>query len=436
MDDFMLDINILYVSLLTFIDSFLFLFLLKSFIHRNTHTKILHGLLVVGLSLLGIFLTVLNVVPYMKAIIVSFSLLIYTYFYHIKLETRLFIVFIFYFLEIFVESILTMFIFGILDLDINPSATAMQDVFFIGLLSKLMILGSIHLILQFVKPNDVLLSKKHHLFLIITLLLSIISMVFIFNLSIESDTNTWGDFILLFLGLTFVAMNIGVFYFYTSLKQSYKDAQRYEMKKTLDKMNEKLLSKSEAEDHKVSMVWHDIKNHMKTLEIMMEEKSHAGYESYIQPLKEQIEKIPRRIKTGNRIADIVLNEKHSEASAYKIDFHTKAAVPPKLEIEDADFSSILFNTIDNAIEAIINLPNKQEGFIHIDLYPRGQTLYYCIQNNYYEGNTPKQPFSKKKYLSSGYGLQIVQDIVSKYNGHLQYEKNDEEFILTIHLPVL
>lgn len=63
------------------------------------------------------------------------------------------------------------------------------------------------------------------------------------------------------------------------------------MKKALDKMNEKQLSKSEAENHRTSKIWHDMKNHMKALEIMMKEKSNTEYEKYLHSLKEQMEKI-------------------------------------------------------------------------------------------------------------------------------------------------
>ena len=49
-----------------------------------------------------------------------------------------------------------------------------------------------------------------------------------------------------------------------------------------------------------------------------------------------------------------MNDKYSEAILHGIDFDIKAIAPPKINIEDIDLSSILFNTIDNAIEACLN----------------------------------------------------------------------------------
>jgi len=432
----MLTINTLYTLILTIIDAFLFLFLLKSFVPQNNNTKKLHLILITGLTLLVLSLTLFNINPYVKVILVSFALLLYTYVYPITFQMRLFIILLFYFLVIFVESILTLLLFNLLGVKFLPTIIPAKDTFFIGLISKLLILGCITIILRFMKPNQIKLPRKHHFFLLIVLLFCIASIIMLFSLSLRLEGNSVNDALLFTISIALVGINFGVFYFYTNLNKYYKNAQKYEVKKALDKIHEKQLSKSQMENEMTSKIYHDIKNHLKTLEYMMEEKSDKDSQNYLSSLKKKVERIPKRIKTGNKIADIVLNEKSVEAAAYKIDFHVKAAVPPVLEMEDVDFSSILFNTIDNAIEAVINLPKEETGIINIDLYPKAGNLYYRICNNYSDRETEKELFSKKEGLSPGYGLKIVQDIISKYKGHLHYEKNNGEFILRIHIPIL
>ncbi|MEY8417431.1 hypothetical protein AAK964_14190 [Tissierella praeacuta] len=55
---------------------------------------------------------------------------------------------------------------------------------------------------------------------------------------------------------------------------------------------------------------------------------------------------------------IILNNKYSERTMKNIDFDIKAIILLEIDIDNIDLSSILFNTIDNAIEAYLNYSGK------------------------------------------------------------------------------
>nr|WP_229768596.1 GHKL domain-containing protein [Tissierella pigra] len=102
-----------------------------------------------------------------------------------------------------------------------------------------------------------------------------------------------------------------------------------------------------------------------------------------------------------------------------------------------DLSSILFNTIDNAIEACMN-SSAENKYINLELYPDANFLCYKIRNNYNStnGNSHMRTYlNKKKYISSGYGLSIIEDIINKYDGYMDIKKNDMEYLVTIILPL-
>ncbi|SHE71415.1 hypothetical protein SAMN02745784_01583 [Tissierella praeacuta DSM 18095] len=55
---------------------------------------------------------------------------------------------------------------------------------------------------------------------------------------------------------------------------------------------------------------------------------------------------------------IILNNKYSERTMKNIDFDIKTIILLEIDIDNMDLSSILFNTIDNAIEAYLNYSGK------------------------------------------------------------------------------
>ncbi|NLY46879.1 MAG: sensor histidine kinase [Tissierella sp.] len=210
--------------------------------------------------------------------------------------------------------------------------------------------------------------------------------------------------------------------------------QKEEVERVYNKLNERYLEKNQLQNQLISEMWHDMNNHIHTLKLMYISESSDSID-YLNSIENKMKSIPNTIKTGNNLADIIFNEKSSEANLYKIDFDVKSVLPPVLHIDNTDFSSILFNTIDNAIEANINIENDHK-YIYIEMYPKGNFLYYKIKNSYnsrINKGATKKILRKKDYIGSGYGISIVRDIVYKLNGNIKIESTDNEFIVTIIL---
>ncbi|WP_207706918.1 sensor histidine kinase [Alkalibaculum sporogenes] len=249
--------------------------------------------------------------------------------------------------------------------------------------------------------------------------------------------NSYSTSFLFIVCLVFIIINIVIFYYYLSSNQFYLQNKEQEIINIYLKANQKYVNEVENQSEYLHKIWHDLNNHVKNLELLVDNHSSSDALNYLQSIKNNIDKIPNKITTGNKIVDVVLNRKNADIIINDIKFNVKAAIAPQLNIEETDLSAILFNSIDNAIEASLHLKNKEDRLIEIELYHKKQYVYYQIRNNVNALSSKNQRgfYNKKKYIPTGYGLVILQDITDKYNGNLEYGVQDGQFVLTIYLLI-
>lgn len=73
--------------------------------------------------------------------------------------------------------------------------------------------------------------------------------------------------------------------------------------------------------------------------------------SYLTELEGDLKRVEPAVKTGNSMADAILNSKISLAKAKGIAVRADAHIPVTLSISDLDLCVLLGNLFDNAIEA-------------------------------------------------------------------------------------
>ncbi len=196
------------------------------------------------------------------------------------------------------------------------------------------------------------------------------------------------------------------------------------------KAMERYLKLNEETNLQIRKVRHDISNHMVNIKSMISDSTSGKMTEYINEVIEDLDEFSITIKSGNEIADIVLNQKIIEARKHNIDLVIKAAIPPDISVKPADLSSILFNSIDNAIEASLKIDDIDNKRIRVNIHPKKDYLYFEIINNISD-NTEVQRgrTSKENKKNHGYGLIILEDITSKYDDFMNYEIIDNEFRL-------
>ena len=107
---------------------------------------------------------------------------------------------------------------------------------------------------------------------------------------------------------------------------------------------------------------HDFKNHIQTMLVFVQNGETERLEGYLQNLNEDLNSVDQVLKTGNVMADAILNSKLSLAGARKIAVNAKARVPEHMAVSDVNLCSILGNLLDNAIESCMRIEEPEKRF--------------------------------------------------------------------------
>ena len=124
---------------------------------------------------------------------------------------------------------------------------------------------------------------------------------------------------------------------------------------------------------------HDYRHHIQTMKVHMAKGEYEEISDYLDMLDEDLTNVETVIKTGNRMADAILNSKLSIASKMDINIKAEARIPVSLSVSELDLCIVISNLLDNAIDACLELP-PNERLIRIYMEMKGNYLYLALTN--------------------------------------------------------
>lgn len=180
---------------------------------------------------------------------------------------------------------------------------------------------------------------------------------------------------------------------------------------------------------------HDYRNHLQVMNTLINDRRIEELDAYIKQLSNELNQVDTIIRTGNTMIDAIVNTKLTAAKKNGIELFATAIAPEKIAIEHVDLAIILGNLLNNAIEATVKEPDKQEDrFIRVYIAPIKETLYISVTNTMSEN--PKPSFSSLKRVNRrGYGLSRINQAVEKYEGIVNRKWEDGVFATEVTLPL-
>lgn len=180
---------------------------------------------------------------------------------------------------------------------------------------------------------------------------------------------------------------------------------------------------------------HDYRNHIQMLKVLAKNGDLDCIQKYLDELDKDLNTIDMVVKTGNAMADAILNSKISLAKSKGILVKVDAHIPIKLKMSELDLCIIIGNLFDNAIDASLCLP-EEERLIRVYMDIKNTQLYISFTNF---TAIKKQKKINNRFLSTkgeghGFGLVRIDNIIERLDGYISRNSEDGAFTTEILIP--
>lgn len=179
---------------------------------------------------------------------------------------------------------------------------------------------------------------------------------------------------------------------------------------------------------------HDYHNHIQVLKADLDNGQMEKARDYLNQIEHELDKVDTFVKSGNMMADAILNSKITMALKQKIDLNCDAFLPEELFITDTDLCTLLGNILDNALESCEKLP-EEKRFIRIYLAMVKEQFYLSVQN----ASPEEIGFEQQHYITTkrgnhGLGMKRVAAVVERWGGFLNLSQEPGVFGTEVTIP--
>ena len=151
-------------------------------------------------------------------------------------------------------------------------------------------------------------------------------------------------------------------------------------------------------------------------------------------LQKSISIYDAKVETGNQLLDVLLTEKSLYCEQNGITFSCMADGGKLAFLEDGDLYCLFGNIIDNALEAVKAIGERQRRVVNLLVKARGDMLFIQADNYFdgertFSGGLPLTTKADRNY--HGFGMRSIRLIVRKYGGELTTYVQDGIFHLNV-----
>ena len=236
-----------------------------------------------------------------------------------------------------------------------------------------------------------------------------------------------------FLGF---ALSIAYLLFLLVYFKQYEEKRETEQRSRILEMQREQY-KREIETQKrsanaLSLLRHDMRHFCVAISAYIDSGEYDKAKEYISDIISYVDRTATHKFCKNEIVNMILSSYENVMEENRIDFKTSICIPERLSVSDVDLTSILSNSLENAIHAVLPLETEER---HITLHLRTDDgkLLISLKNTFAEKPvlTDGIPHSSKE--GHGFGTQSIRYVTEKLKGNCQFSVKDDWFILRIVL---
>ena len=183
-----------------------------------------------------------------------------------------------------------------------------------------------------------------------------------------------------------------------------------------------------------AILLHDQRNHIQIINEYIRKGETEKALHYGECINKKLDGIRNRIWSNHQTIDMVLNMKAQEARDNNIEIDFRFEDMSDLAMEETDICALLFNLLDNAIEANLKIESIEKRWIKLSGTKQGCMLFINSTNPIGERlqrEGERLLTTKVDKRNHGFGMESVKQIIDKYQGVVKIEEEEDVFFLDL-----
>jgi len=254
----------------------------------------------------------------------------------------------------------------------------------------------------------------------------------IYECMFVSNDNLTKDKVIASVAMLFI-INVTAFYLYDSLTKSYVQQSKLSILETENALYSKQCEIMQSSTEELQGFRHDMNNQFIALSQLIKSEQYGEAERQLSHLTLLTKSKIIYSTSGNVIIDGLINYKLQNALNDRIKVKTEIAVPNRINIETTDLVAILGNLIDNALNALADVPEDRRSLTIKVVFSQGRLIVRT--SNPYTGDIlctdGKIVSDKQNSKQHGYGLNNIAKSVNKYKGYMNIDYSSNTFTVDI-----
>lgn len=281
-------------------------------------------------------------------------------------------------------------------------------------------------IIYFAKKKYRKLPTKFNILMLLCPIFSIYVLMLLDTYIAQSHNHYYVTSFIAVVGLGYINIMIFNFfdYYEKSLYASTAEAMLYASEENSIIRNDK--------DEEMYSLNHNISKHMVIIKEMIECDNREEADKYFYELDEYVSQYISVSRSGNSTLDSILNQEYKKANSLGIKYDIKINLSEELVIPRVCLGSLLYNAIDNAIEACEKVNEK---YILISVSTKDNMLNILVENTSPEVEIHDNKISttKKDKSKHGYGIISMKRVAEKCNGSVNLSYKNGIFSCSINV---